>query len=324
MASTACGGNGCVDIWGSGVKIGPGIGRKTPCKRDNPDKKVTDMHGQPVARCLDIGDVDLQYLQYDGPDPPIILLHATGFLPMLWHPIARELSRHRKVIAPYFCDHRETDPEKGGLSWMLLAEDLCRLCEGLNIQAPFLVGHSMGATVMALAEATHGPRASGMILLEPIFLPQDFYRMQLRVEDHPLASRSIKRRNLWRDSAEAKIDFRRKPLFKNWAEEFLDLYIEHGTVPLESGELELACSPEKEASLFMGGMGYDPWPLLPKITCPVWVLEGEESANRPFVDLKTAASRFQHGTYQLIPGAGHLIPMEKPKEMIEFIVKNLP
>ena len=279
---------------------------------------------QPVALSQKIGDVDLQYLQYDGQDPPILLLHATGFLPMLWHPIARELSRHRKVIAPYFCDHRQTDPQKGGLSWMLLAEDLCRLCERLNIENPLLVGHSMGATVMTIAEATHGPRASGMILIEPIFLPQDFYQMQLRVEDHPLASRSIKRRNIWRDPGEVKADFRRKPLFKNWEEEFLDLYIEHGTVSLGSGGLELACSPEKEASLFMGGMGYDPWPMLPKIACPVFVLEGEESTNRPFVDLKKATLRFQQGTYRLIPGAGHLIPMEKPKEIIEFIIEHLP
>ncbi len=279
---------------------------------------------QPVVLSQKIGDVDLQYLQYDGQDPPILLLHATGFLPMLWHPIARELSRHRKVIAPYFCDHRQTDPQKGGLSWMLLAEDLCRLCERLNIENPLLVGHSMGATVMTIAEATHGPRASGMILIEPIFLPQDFYQIQLRVEDHPLASRSIKRRNIWRDLGEVKADFRRKPLFKNWEEEFLDLYIEHGTVSLGSGGLELACSPEKEASLFMGGMGYDPWPMLPKIACPVFVLEGEESTNRPFVDLKKATLRFQQGTYRLIPGAGHLIPMEKPKEIIEFIIEHLP
>jgi pimeloyl-ACP methyl ester carboxylesterase len=74
----------------------------------------------------------------------------------------------------------------------------------------------------------------------------------------------------------------------------------------------------------MGGMGYDPWPMLPKVSCPVFVLEGEESTNRDFVDLKKATSKFPHGTYHLIAGAGHLIPMEKPKEIIAFILKQLP
>jgi len=283
-----------------------------------------DMPDKPLTLAQNIGEADLQYLFYDGEDPPIILLHATGFLPMLWHPIARELCSYRKVIAPYFCDHRQTDPRQGGLSWMLLAEDLCRLCDDLNIEMPFLVGHSMGATVMTLAEATHGPRASGLFLIEPIFLPQDFYRMQIQVEDHPLASRSIKRRSRWDNPDEAKAYFRGKALFKDWEEEFLELYIAYGTMPGESDELELTCSPEKEASLFMGGMGYDPWPMLPKITCPVWVVEGEKSTNRPYIDLKTAAAKFQRGTYRLINDAGHLIPMEKPCTTIEAILDCLP
>ncbi len=79
---------------------------------------------QPKIRSQDIGDADLQYLFYDGSGPTIILLHATGFLPWLWHPIARELSDSFQIIAPYFCDHRETDPAKGGLSWMKLADDV--------------------------------------------------------------------------------------------------------------------------------------------------------------------------------------------------------
>ena len=281
------------------------------------------MSAGPVTLVQDIGDADLQYLFYDGDDPPIILLHATGFLPMLWHPIARELCKHRKVIAPYFCDHRDTDPREGGLSWMLLAEDLCRLCEGLAIQKPLLVGHSMGATVMTIAEATHGPRASGLVLIEPIFLPQDFYRVQIGVEDHPLASRSINRRNKWDNPEQARKYFRGKGLFKNWDTEFLDLYIEYGTIPGSSAALELACSPEKEASLFMGGMGYDPWPMLPQITCPVWIVEGEHSTNRPYIDLKTASASFQQGTYHLIKNVGHLIPMEKPRITIDLILEFL-
>ena len=279
------------------------------------------MPNQPQTRSQNIGEVDLQYLLYDGDDPPIILLHATGFLPMLWHPIARELSKEHKVIAPYFCDHRETDPTKGGLSWMQLASDLCRLCEGLQIDKPLLVGHSMGATVMAIAEATHGPKAAGLILIEPIFLPEDFYKIQIRVEDHPLASKSIKRRNSWENVREAKSYLSGKGLFKNWKEEFLDLYIQHGMVSYETGGLELTCSPEKEASLFMGGMAYDPWPMLPKIACPVLVVEGERSTNRSVIDLQLAVSKFQNGTYQLINSAGHLIPMEKPEEIIR-IVRN--
>lgn len=80
-----------------------------------------------------------------------------------------------------------------------------------------------------------------------------------------------------------------------------------------------ACSPQREASLFMGGMQYDPWPLLSKISCPILLLEGELSENRSYIDLKKASEAFPNGTYQLVHGAGHLIPMEKPKEVLEII-----
>jgi lipase len=277
------------------------------------------MTAYPETLSVNIGDTDLQYLYYHGKGRVVIMLHATGFLPWLWHPIARELSGKYRVIAPYFCDHRETDPIKGGLSWMKLAEDLCQVCKRLNITSPVLVGHSMGATVMAIAEAMHGPRAAGMILIEPIFLPQDFYKLKLRVDDHPLASKSIRRRNFWENSSAAKAYLRGKGMFKHWDEEFLDLYIQHGMVEESSGGLELSCSPEKEASLFMGGMGYDPWPMLPKITCPTLVLEGQNSENRQYIDLKTGASKLPDGAYRLIEDAGHLIPMEKPKDILNII-----
>lgn len=266
-----------------------------------------------------IGDSSIQYLLYEGGGRVMVLLHATGFLPWMWHPIARDLSDQYTLIAPYFCDHREFDPDEGGLSWITLADDLCELCIQLKLEKPLLVGHSMGATVMTIAEARNGPRAEAMIAIEPIFLPRDFYRQGIRVEDHPLASKSIKRRNVWDDGASAKEYLRSKSLFKKWDEEMLDLYIRHGMKERREGGLELSCSPRREASLFMGGIQNDPWPTLSGVHCPVLVVEGEESENRPFINLREIASLFPKGRYRLIEGAGHLIPMERPREISALI-----
>ena len=276
-------------------------------------------NNQPEARLIDIGDADLPYLYYQGGRETIIMMHATGFLPWQWHPIARELAPRYTVIAPYFCDYRQTDPAKGGLSWMKLADDLCRMCEGLGIARPFLVGHSMGATVMTMAEATHGPKAAAMVLFEPIFLPEEFYRVQIGIQDHPLASKSIRRRNHWGSAAEARRYLRSKALFKDWDDEMLDLYVQYGMISGDAGGLQLTCSPEKEAALYMGGMPFDPWPMLPRVSCPVLVVEGETSANRGVVDLKKASEAFPNARYELVPAAGHLIPMEKPGQTARLL-----
>jgi pimeloyl-ACP methyl ester carboxylesterase len=268
----------------------------------------------PQIGTQNIGDAELTYLLYDGPGPTVVMLHATGFLPWLWHPIARALMPACRVIAPYFCDHRDSDPEKGGLDWMILAGDFAAFCRGLGIEAPCLVGHSMGATVLTIAAAQYGLAPAGMVLIEPIFLPQDFYRARIRVQDHPLAAKAIKRRNHWHDEPEAMTYLQSRALFEKWDTEMLDLYVRYGMKRNTQSGLELACSPRKEAALFMGGVRYDPWPLLPQVACPVLVLEGEHSENRAFIDLKKAASMFPDAVHRIVRDVGHLIPMEKPGE----------
>jgi lipase len=269
---------------------------------------------KPHMRTQNIGHADLPYLLYDGNGPTIIFLHATGFLPWLWHPIALILSSLYRIIVPNFSDHHAGDPAKGGINWLLLAEDLSLFCKRLNVENPFLVGHSMGATISTMVTALYGVQSKAMVLIEPIFLPRPFYLAQMSVNDHPLASKAIKRTNTWRNDTEAMEYLKSKALFKSWNEEVLKLYVRYGMVKTDTGTLQLACSPQHEAALFMGGMQYDPWPILPNVTCPVLILEGEKSENRHLIDLTEVVSHLPQGSHKTIKGAGHLIPMELPEK----------
>jgi lipase len=267
----------------------------------------------------DIGDAELPYLLYAGEGPPLLFLHATGFQPWLWHPLARELADGYRILAPSFCDHRVSDPEEGGLNWATLAEDTVRLCKILHIENPFLVGHSMGATVLMIANALHGLPAAGMILIEPILLPAAFYEGSMRVDEHPFAARAIKRTNHWQDREDAMNYLRSRSLFRGWDEEMLELYVRHGMTGRKDGGLQLACTPLQEAALFMGGRQFDPWPLLPKISCPALIVEGEKSENRGIIDLDRIQSLIPGCQRRVVKDAGHLIPMERPREMTRLI-----
>ena len=273
----------------------------------------------PTLLTQDIGDTDLSYLLYEGDGPVMVLMHATGFPPGMWHPVARELAPRWRVIAPYFCAHRDADPEQGGMNWFTIAADFARFCTLLGLDRPAFVGHSMGATIITIAHATFGIEARGLILIEPIIFPKDFYSLQITVEQHPFASKSIKRRNHWNNREEARAYLRSKALFTGWDPEMIELYIDHGMKEAENGGLQLACSPRREAALFMGDMRYDPWPILPQVTCPTLVLEAEESVNREFIDLKMVSAAIPRSTYRMIDHAGHLIPMEKPGLTLEII-----
>jgi pimeloyl-ACP methyl ester carboxylesterase len=140
------------------------------------------MNNAPQTLAINLGDAELPYLYYHGRGRAVVMLHATGFLPWLWHPIARALVGDYRLIAPYFCDYRESDPASG-LSWIKLAEDLSQMCERLNIASPVMVGHSMGATVMTIAQAAHS-LAHTVLLRMPVILslwrnPNKLFRLLL-------------------------------------------------------------------------------------------------------------------------------------------------
>ena len=266
-----------------------------------------------------IGDAVLPYLLYEGGGPPLIFLHATGFVPWLWHPLARELASSYRIVAPSLCEHRETDPESGGLSWVTLAEDMVRLCNTLQLEKPFLVGHSMGATVHLIAHTLYGLQAAGMILIEPILLPAEFYHGRMSVDEHPFAAKAIRRTNFWHNRDEAMAYLRSRSLFQGWDDEMLELYIRHGMTKGTNGGLQLACSPQREAALFMGGRQFDPWPLLPQVSCPVLLVEGEKSETVGFIDLDRIQTLIPNTRRRTVKGAGHLVPMECPREVTRII-----
>ncbi|OPY92656.1 MAG: Dihydrolipoyllysine-residue acetyltransferase component of acetoin cleaving system [Syntrophaceae bacterium PtaU1.Bin231] len=274
---------------------------------------------EPRVLRQDIGDAEISYLSYDGDGPVVLLLHATGFLPWLWHPIARALTPDYRVVAPYLCDHRQAEPEDGGLDWLTLAGDMARFCDRLGIGNVFVTGHSMGATVTTIAHVRFGLRTAGLVLIEPVLLPPELYGIRLRVEDHPFASRAIKRTNGWSDEEDAMRYLQSRELFRNWDAEILHLYLRHGMKPSQDRGLRLACDPRSEAALFMGSVRFDPWPLLPQVRCPVLILEGEKSDQKSYVDLKKAAAAIPRASHQIVAGAGHLVPMEKPRVVAETL-----
>jgi hypothetical protein len=55
----------------------------------------------PVEKTCNIGDTEIKYLHYPCDGPDLLLLHATGFLPWVWHPVAEKLSEKFNIIAPY-------------------------------------------------------------------------------------------------------------------------------------------------------------------------------------------------------------------------------
>ncbi|MGV8057931.1 MAG: alpha/beta fold hydrolase [Smithellaceae bacterium] len=274
-----------------------------------------------ALRKQDVGGAELPSLFFtgDAAAPQMVFLHATGFLPWLWQPVIEEFVPANNVWAPFICDYRSGNLETGGLSWDVIARDLSTFFRLQQIQEPLIVGHSMGATVAAIAAASYGLQPRGLILIEPIILPVHFYAIKPDIKTHPLASKSIKRTNYWKNEDDAWFYLKSKPLFADWDERILQIYLKYGMKKREEGSLQLTCSPQSETAIYLGGWDVNPWPLLSALTCPVLIVEGEMSTNRNLVDVQKAVSLLPRGKYQSVAGAGHFIPMQKPKEIAAII-----
>jgi len=53
----------------------------------------------------------------------------------------------------------------------------------------------------------------------------------------------------------------------------------------------------------------------------VLILEGETSDNKSFIDVKKATAAIPRASHRVVADAGHLIPMERPRETAEALLE---
>jgi lipase len=279
----------------------------------------------PEEGYVDANGVRLHYLcwQTDAqtPRPPIVLLHATGFLARLWHPVAEALASRFDVYAYDTRGHGDSDkppPDAENYHWRNLVADLGGFCDALGLRGAAITGHSSGGAAAAYLAATHPEYVSLLVLFEPIIFPAQFLPPEGRRNE--LAEGARKRRQVWRDTDEIVETYRTRPAFARWRDDVLRLYAEHGTFRREDGQVELKCPGEVEAEVFDHSRSLDTWEVLPEITCTTLVMHGELTPE-PFPSLMAqVARRIPDARLEAIADAGHLAPMERPEAVAQAIL----
>eukprot|EP00941_MAST-03F_sp_MAST-3F-sp1_P000776 g776.t1 len=215
------------------------------------------------------------------------------------------------VCALDFSGHGENENKSGSKvcsDWTYFTSDVHDAVKSMKTtekDAPFVgVGHSMGATVLLLAELENPGTFSELILFEPIVYPprptepnaaQTFFFENLH--NSPLSLGAAKRRQSFEAdgfygtdvAAEAALReqlrnyFASKRAFKGFDPEALASYI-RGAFEIhvdKSGEkliAELRCEPEFESSIYRTDLTLlKLWERLPRITCDVTIVVGNKS-----------------------------------------------
>lgn len=117
------------------------------------------------SRMVDVGDVSLYVRRFEGNGPEVLLIHGIGSSSLDFDPVIDGLT---EVMTPVTVDlrgHGESDKPDTGYHYEDYAGDLDRLLDALGMEAPIILGHSLGG-ILTLWWAMRNPTAARALIIE--------------------------------------------------------------------------------------------------------------------------------------------------------------
>lgn len=263
-------------------------------------------------------------------EPPVLLLHATGFHARVWDETVRALGAGWRVIAVDLRGHGRSEKTGPMPDWSLAADDVAELVAHLRLERAIGVGHSMGGHVLVQVAARLPAAFARLVLVDPVIMTPEIYANPSRFQMppgqvHPVA----KRRNNFASAEEMIEAFANRPPYAHWRRAVLEDYCRYGLLPAQDGAgFVLACPPAIEASIYTGSAGADVYALVRKVDVPVAVLRAkprDPHAPRDRADFSASptweklAGLFPRGLDVPLYHLSHFIPMEQPDLVARYI-----
>lgn len=263
------------------------------------------------------GGIALNVWDYGGGGAPLILAHCTGTPGRIWDVVVAALGDQFRVLAP---DTRgqgdsEAPAAREEYRWDYSGRDLLAVVDHFALPAATgAVGHSAGGAHVAYAEQ-RAPGTFGKVMLIDAVIAEPAYF----VGENPLAAKVARRKNAFPSIEAARERLAAKPPMVHWAPEAVTAYMEHAFVVDETGRCRLKCPGTREAWFYEHGGACDVYEALDTLQFEACLVTGETSYARPWVEAQH--QRLPHSRVEVVPGAGHFIPQEKPAETAALIAR---
>jgi len=272
---------------------------------------------EPRTNYVHVNGVRLHYLDWGGKGPPIVIVHATGFLARVYRPIAEALRAIGHVYAYDQRGHGDSDrPAREEISWYRTADDLEGFLVAMGFSGVRAFGHSAGGTAIAGIADRRPDLIARAMLVEPVLIdPADPFERPNQLYD-----RTLKRRASFDSVAAMYANFAAKPPYASWRDDVLRDYCEYGTRADGDGRRVLKCPPAIEARLYNTARDFDGLKHLLAATAPMLVVFGAQS-DSPGIEF---AERITQGAgkrrVRVAPDCGHLAPMEQPDAIARMAI----
>lgn len=276
----------------------------------------------PADQFIVVNGVRLRYIDYGGSGQAAVFYHATGFVSELWAPLIDALRPHYRCIAVDQRGHGRSDKSAAEHTWATMTADFLAFLRAMRLEHIVGIGHSSGATAIAVIAARHPELVDRIVMIEPTVLPQNA-PPRAPGETSPLVERTLGRRAKWPGRAEVFATLLARPPYVSWTPAMKEIFADHALRTNADGSLELECPPAVEASIYASGHTVDPWPLLPLITQPVLVIHGTGPSVMPTTRVNEIAPVMHTAQFVGVPEGGHLVLMEAPHRIVAAVTAFL-
>lgn len=238
----------------------------------------------------------------DGPQT-VVLLHAIGLDGRVWQLVTAGMPTSLRCVA---VDLRGFGRSDAGAPTSLAqhADDVAALLDHLGVARAHLVGHSYGGAVAAAFALRHPQRIATLGLLASIVTAPRRLFLQRAAAAESGTVEDIVAVTVPRWFTPAELDHPGRP-------------IEYVTEALQQ------VSTANWAAAWRILAQYDLAPELAGIGVPTQFVAGEVDQAIPRDQLIDAARTLACATLTVVPGAAHMLPLERPFEIAELISRHL-
>jgi len=241
---------------------------------------------------IQVNNISLYY-ETVGHGKPLLFLHGLGSCGADWLMQIPHFVSSYQVITPDLRGHGKSDKSRGSYTIGELAEDMAKLLEALGIDSCDVVGLSLGSFVALQLALDYPEKVKSLTLAGTTSSIKDIGKFSLAIRKYLLA------------------------IFPMW---LVAKVIAWSCFPGEANRtFRKMCEARMSANdkqvykkLYGALMPFDVTDRLSEIKCPVLLISGEKDLMLPPWHAKKMLQFFKNATHEVIPGAGHVMPIESP------------
>jgi pimeloyl-ACP methyl ester carboxylesterase len=263
--------------------------------------------------------------------PLLHFMHGNGFCGRVYEPLLKRLHPHFDLWLSDAQGHGLSDNGGRFVGWNrsahLALQAFSAQGEAFHDVPKLALGHSFGGVLTALMLGERGHPFTRAVLMDPVIMPPAMlFGLSMAsiagVAQHaPLARAARNRRHHWPSREAAFEQLHGRGVYKGWADDALQAFVEHALRDDAQGGVSLCCRPEREADIFSTGPERL-WTLLSHIHTPTTVLRAQHTF--PFVieGLRHWQAVNEQIQMQIQPG-GHCFMQEDPDASAQAVLAAL-